>query len=111
MKLRNLAFALLLLCGEAAFAAIENIARQTSATAVLTEVASSQLTTFFTTAACTALKSPYAGMSDGSLRAAMSALPAVVRDMAVNVKNNVWAAAGNGTDVVAAREGTSSRTN
>ena len=49
-----------------------------------------QLTTFFTTTACTELKSDYASMSDADLRSAMSALPTTVQDLAVKVKNNTW---------------------
>ncbi|MBO7069498.1 MAG: M60 family metallopeptidase [Bacteroidaceae bacterium] len=60
---------------------------QKSATA---EATVGQLTQFFTTTACTALKSNYAAMSDANLRNAMSALPTSVQDMAVKVKNNTW---------------------
>ncbi len=58
--------------------------------AALTEVSASQLTQFFTSIACTELKSSYASMSDANLRSAMSALPTTVQDMAVKVKNNSW---------------------
>ena len=58
--------------------------------AALSEVSTDQLTTFFTTTACTELKSSYASMSDADLRSAMSALPMTVQDMAVKVKNNAW---------------------
>ena len=54
----------------------------------------SQLTTYFTSTACTALNSTYAGYSDDALRSAMSALPTTVQDMAVKVKNNNWASYG-----------------
>lgn len=50
----------------------------------------SQLTTFFTSTACTALKSPYASYSDGDLTAAMSALPSTVQELALKIKNNTW---------------------
>ena len=62
--------------------------------AALKEASSSQLTQFFTTTACTELRSNYASMSDASLRSAMSALPTTVQDMAVKVKNNSWATYG-----------------
>lgn len=50
-----------------------------------------ELSTFFTSTACTELRSSYAAMSDADLREAMSALPASVQDMAVKVKNAAWA--------------------
>ena len=59
--------------------------------AALTTASTSQLTTFFTSTACTALNSTYTGYSDEALRSAMSALPTSVQDMAVKVKNNSWA--------------------
>lgn len=49
-----------------------------------------QLSTYFTDAACTTLKSNYASMTDDNLRSAMSALPTALQDMAVCVKNNTW---------------------
>ena len=49
-----------------------------------------QLSTYFTDAACTTLKSNYASMTDAQLRSAMSALPTALQDMAVCVKNNTW---------------------
>jgi len=58
--------------------------------AALIEATTEQLTTFFTTTACTALKSPYSGYSDSELRSAMSALSTTVQDMAIKVKNNSW---------------------
>ena len=59
-----------------------------------TEVETATLTTYFTDAACTALKSPYSGYPDEALRGAMSALPATVQNMAVKVKNGSWATYG-----------------
>ncbi|MBR0433857.1 MAG: M60 family metallopeptidase [Bacteroidaceae bacterium] len=56
----------------------------------LTEVSAAQLTKFFTSTACTELRSSYASMSDANLRSAMSALPTTVRNMALKVKNNSW---------------------
>ncbi len=50
-----------------------------------------QLTTFFTSTACTALNSTYSGYSDEALRSAMSALSTAVQEMAVRVKNDAWA--------------------
>ncbi|MBE6255411.1 MAG: hypothetical protein E7105_07870 [Prevotella sp.] len=58
--------------------------------AAMTEASTSQLTTFFTSEACTALKSTYQSMTDEALRTAMSELPATVQDMAIKVKNNSW---------------------
>ncbi len=58
--------------------------------AALLEATTEQLTTFFTTTACTALKSPYSGYSDSELRSAMSALSTTVQNMAIKVKNNSW---------------------
>ena len=58
--------------------------------AALLEATTGQLTTFFTTTACTALKSPYSGYSDSELRSAMSELSTSVQDMAIKVKNNSW---------------------
>ena len=49
-----------------------------------------QLLTFFDDYACTQLKSEYASMSDDELRAAMSELPATLREEAVRVKNDKW---------------------
>ena len=50
----------------------------------------SQLMSFFDDYACTQLKSEYASMSDDALRAAMSELPATLREEAVRVKNDKW---------------------
>ena len=58
--------------------------------AAISEATTSQLTQFFTTTACTELKSAYVAMSDANLRNAMKALPATVQEMAVKVKNNAW---------------------
>lgn len=58
--------------------------------AKLTEATTSQLTTFFTSTACTALKSTYTSYSDANLRSAMSELPTTVQDLAVKIKNNSW---------------------
>ena len=58
--------------------------------AALTPADASALTTYFTSTACTALNGTYAGMSDASLRSAMSSLPASVQELAVKVKNNAW---------------------
>ena len=55
------------------------------------EATATQLTQFFTSTACTALKSTYASMTDASLRSEMSSLPTSVQDMAIKVKNNSWA--------------------
>lgn len=51
------------------------------------------LAKYFEDAACTVLKSAYATMSDEELRSAMTAdaLPAILADMAVKVKNGNWA--------------------
>ena len=69
--------------------AVDNAALAAQQAALL-EATTEQLTTFFTTTACTALKSPYSGYSDSELRTAMSALPTTVQDMAIKVKNNSW---------------------
>ena len=45
---------------------------------------------FFTDAACTQLKSEYASMSDDELRSAMNALPSLLREEAVCIKNDKW---------------------
>ena len=58
--------------------------------AAMTEASTSQLTTFFTSEACTALGSTYQSMTDEALRTAMSELPATVQNMAIKVKNNSW---------------------
>ena len=58
--------------------------------AAFSEATASQLTLFFTTTACTKLRSSYASMSDADLRSAMNALPTTVQDMAVKVKNEAW---------------------
>ena len=58
--------------------------------AAMSEATAEQLTTFFTTTACTELKSPYNGYSDSELRSAMSALSTTVQNMAIKVKNNSW---------------------
>ena len=58
--------------------------------AALTSVSASTLTTYFTSTACTALKSPYSGYSESQLRSAMSTLPTSVQDMAVKVRNDSW---------------------
>ena len=55
------------------------------------EATSSSLLTFFTTTACTALNDTYKNYTDADLRSAMSSLPSTVQDMAVKVKNNLWA--------------------
>lgn len=59
--------------------------------AALDVATNEQLTTFFTSTACTALNSTYSGYSDEALRSAMSALSTVVQEMAVRVKNDAWA--------------------
>ena len=64
----------------------------------IAEATNEQLTTFFTSTACTALKSPYSGYSDAALRSAMSALPTTAQNMAVKVKNNNWATYYDGWD-------------
>ena len=56
----------------------------------MAEATTSQLTTFFTSTACTELNSGYVLMSNANLRSAMSELPTAVQDMAVKVKNNAW---------------------
>lgn len=48
------------------------------------------LPTFFTDLSCTALQPTYAAMSDEELCTAMSALPTVLQDIAVKVKNSDW---------------------
>lgn len=48
------------------------------------------LQTFFSDYACTSLRDSYASMTDAQLRSAMSALPSVVQEMAVRVKNAKW---------------------
>ena len=58
--------------------------------AALTAATTSQLTQFFTSTACTELKSTYTSYSDANLRSAMSALPTTVQDLAVKIKNNSW---------------------
>ena len=58
--------------------------------AALTAATTSQLTQFFTSTACTELKSTYASYSDANLRSAMSSLPTTVQDLAVKIKNNSW---------------------
>ena len=50
----------------------------------------SALPTFFTDLTCTELHSTYAAMSDEELRAAMSALPATLQEMALKIKNETW---------------------
>ncbi len=72
---------------QAATVDASDLAEQKAAAA---EATTSQLTTFFTTTACTELNSAYVAMSDENLRSAMSALPTSVQDMAVKVKNNAW---------------------
>lgn len=56
----------------------------------LTEVPAAALGNFFTSGACTALKSPYSGYTDYELRSAMSELPVAVQNVAVKIKNNSW---------------------
>jgi len=63
------------------------LAAQKSAIA---EATTGQLTTYFTTTACTALNNTYTGYTDEDLRSAMSALPTSVQNLAVKVKNNSW---------------------
>lgn len=63
----------------------------TTQQAAFAEASTSQLTTFFTTTACTDLNDTYKSYSDDALRTAMSALPTSVQDLAVKVKNNSWA--------------------
>ena len=58
--------------------------------AALTTATTSQLTQFFTSTACTELKSTYTTYSDTNLRSAMSSLPTTVQDLAVKIKNNSW---------------------
>lgn len=58
--------------------------------AALTSATTSQLTQFFTSTACTALKNTYTSYSDANLRSAMSSLPTTVQDLAVKIKNNSW---------------------
>lgn len=53
----------------------------------------SQLLTYFSDYACTALKPNYASKTDAELRQAMSSMPTAVQDMAVAVKNQTWNAA------------------
>ena len=48
------------------------------------------LPTFFTDLSCTELLPTYAAMGDDELRAAMSALPATLQDMALKIKNAAW---------------------
>ena len=48
------------------------------------------LPTFFADLTCTELLPDYAAMDDDELRAAMSALPATLQDMAVKIKNAAW---------------------
>ena len=62
--------------------------------AAMTEASTSQLTTFFTSEACTALRSTYQSMTDEALRTAMSELSTTVQNMAIKVKNNSWTAYG-----------------
>ena len=52
----------------------------------------SQLSTFFTDAACTTLRNNYASMTDANLRTQMAnaGLPTALQDMAISVKNNTW---------------------
>ncbi|MBP3228504.1 MAG: hypothetical protein J6M53_06985 [Bacteroidaceae bacterium] len=50
----------------------------------------STLATFFDDAACTQLKSEYASKTDAQLRSAMSALPTMLQEMGVHVKNDTW---------------------
>lgn len=49
-----------------------------------------QLSTYFSDAACTTLKTNYQAMTDAQLRSSMSALPSVLQEMAVCVKNSTW---------------------
>lgn len=70
----------------ATYDATEKAAQQ----AAIAEASASQLTQFFTTAACTALKDTYSSYSDADLRSAMSALPTSVQTLAVKVKNDAW---------------------
>lgn len=53
-------------------------------------VTDAKLATYFSDKVCTQLRTTYAAMSDDDLRAAMSALPEAVREMAVKVKNQRW---------------------
>ncbi len=62
----------------------------TTQQAAFAEASTSQLTTFFSTTACTELNDTYKSYSDDALRTAMSALPTSVQDLAVKVKNNSW---------------------
>lgn len=50
----------------------------------------SKLARFFNDAACSELKDDYAAMTDDELREAMAALPTMLREEAVCVKNNKW---------------------
>lgn len=68
---------------------IDNNALAAQKTA-LSETSASQLTNYFTTTACTALKSPYSSYTETQLRSAMSALPTTVQDLAVKIRNNAW---------------------
>lgn len=63
----------------------------TAMKALYAEASPEQLTTFFTSTACTALRSPYSGYTDEALRSAMSSLPTTAQDMAIKIKNNSWA--------------------
>ena len=74
-------------------ATVDNAALAAEKDALKTATAS-QLTQFFTTTACTALKDTYASMNDNQLRQAMSSLPTSVQNMAIKVKNNAWTSYG-----------------
>ena len=56
----------------------------------LQEATTAQLTNFFTSTACTELKSTYTNYTDANLRSAMSSLPTSVQNLAIKVKNNSW---------------------
>ena len=62
----------------------------------LYEASVEKLQQFFTTTACTSLKSEYAVMSDADLTTAMNSanIPATTLNMALKVKNNSWATYG-----------------
>ena len=50
----------------------------------------SLITNFFTDASCSQLQSSYAAMSDADLTEAMKALPQVIINVALKIKNNTW---------------------
>ena len=59
--------------------------------AAMMEASTTDLLTYFTSTACTALNSTYASKTDDDLRSDMSSLPTAAQDMAVKVKNAAWA--------------------